>query len=91
MCKWPLLTYDISIEPTNKIDKKKKNKVKDKKADTIHHARYITALLTRSIPQPLVDRLQYRDTKMYILIKFEYSILDRKQDFIKWITNLTTI
>ena len=39
MCMLPI--YDISVESTNKVDKKK-NILQDKKAQTIYHARYIT-------------------------------------------------
>ena len=39
--------------------------LKDKKAEAIYHARYITALLTLFIPQTLVDRLKHRDTNAY--------------------------
>ena len=41
MSMLPLQTNDISVEPTNKVDKK--NRVKEKKAEAIYHARYITA------------------------------------------------
>ena len=56
----PLQTNDISVEPTNKVDKKKQGKGKESRGN-------ISCKIHRSwtwfIPQTLVGRLKYRDTK----------------------------